>query len=287
MQLELREFKLSQIKDDATIMIIGKRGVGKSTILRNIMHAKRHLPFGIACSGTEEGNGAFGKHMPGTFVYSDYDAKAVQRVIDRQRTLSNDDGATPSPVFIYLDDCLYDKGVMKRPEVRQIFLNGRHFKIFVAVTAQFSGDIPPAIRSNIDYLFICRDPIIQNRRRIWENFFGLMEFGQFQQLMTKSTENFECLVLDNTSRSNDPSDAIYWYKAKTDLPGFKMGCRAYWQFGRQKMAEAREAAARGDRAKKRNEAEKKITVTIKKIHAAKPAAASKTAPKASAVAKKR
>ena len=267
MQLSLREFKLSQIKDDATIMIIGKRGVGKSTIMRNIMHAKRHLPFGIACSGTEEGNGAFGKHMPGTFVYPDYDAKAVQRVIDRQRALSHDDGVPP-PVFIYLDDCLYDKGVMKRPEVRQIFLNGRHFKLFVAVTAQFSGDIPPVIRSNIDYLFICRDPIIQNRRRIWENFFGLMDFGQFQQLMTKSTENFECLVLDNTSRSNDPSDAIYWYKAKTDLPEFKMGCRAFWQFGRQKMAAAKEATARGDRVGKRDESkDKKITVTIRKVHA--------------------
>lgn len=259
MELTLREFKLSKLRDDATVMIIGKRGVGKSTIMNNIMHVKRHIPFGIACSGTEEGNGAFGKHMPPVYVYHDYDPRAIQRVIDRQREMADSPGG-PSPSFVYLDDCLYDKGVLKRPEIRQLFMNGRHYKIFLACTAQFCGDVPPAIRSNIDYLFVCRDPIIQNRRRIWENFFGLFEFSHFQQLMNKCTENYECLVLDNTCKSNDPADAVYWFKARTNLPPFKVGCTAFWDF-------ARKRATDGGTGRKPRADRQKLTVTIKKVAA--------------------
>jgi energy-coupling factor transporter ATP-binding protein EcfA2 len=248
---------LKNIKDDATVMIVGKRGVGKSTILKHIMYSKRHIPFGIACSGTEEGNGAFGKLMPSLFVYPDYDSKAVQRVIDRQRRLSK----TPqgcSPSFVVLDDCLYDVGILKKPEMRQLFLNGRHFKFFTAVTAQFVGDVPPAIRVNIDYLFICRDQIIQNRRRIWENFFGLIEFSQFCALMDRTTENYEVLVLDNTCKSNKIEDAVYWFKARTDLPPFKMGCKAYWEYARTHESKD------GDKDDKKTSS-KKLTITVKKM----------------------
>lgn len=259
MEVNLRCFDLKQIKDDATVMIVGKRGVGKSTIMKHILYSKRHLPFGIACSGTEEGNGAFGQFMPSLFVYPDYDSKAIQRAIDRQRKLSK----TPqgcSPSFIVLDDCMYEPGILKKPEMRQLFLNGRHFKFFTAVTAQFVGDVPPAIRVNIDYLFICRDNILQNRKRLWENFFGLVEFSQFQTLMDRSTENYEVLVLDNTCKSNNLSDAVYWFKARTDLPPFKMGCKAFWDY-----AKSHESKDKDAEDSKKSQASKKITITVKKM----------------------
>jgi energy-coupling factor transporter ATP-binding protein EcfA2 len=259
MEVSLRCFDLKQIKDDATIMVVGKRGAGKSTILKHIMYTKRHIPFGIACSGTEEGNGAFGQVMPSLFVYPDYDSKAVQRVIDRQRKLSKtEQGCSPS--FVILDDCMYEPGILKKPEMRQLFLNGRHFKFFTAVTAQFAGDVPPAIRVNIDYLFLCRENILQNRRRIWENFFGLIDFAQFQTLMDRTTENYEVLVLDNTCKSNKLEDAVYWFKARTDLPPFKMGCKAFWEYAR-----SHEAKDGGADDGKKNQASKKITITVKKM----------------------
>lgn len=254
-ELTLRKFDLSQMKDDSTVMVLGKRGAGKSTILRHVMYVKRHLPFGIACSGTEEGNGAFSKMIPKMFVYSDYDSKAIIRMIERQRKMAD----TPqgcAPAFLVLDDCLYDAGVLKRKEIRQLFLNGRHYKFFTAVTAQFAGDVPPAIRANIDYLFICRENVIQNRKRIWENFFGMVEnFKHFQALMDQTTENHEVLVLDNTCKSNKIEDAVYWFKAKHDLPPFRMGCRQFWEFSKTRQRAAGEPKQKT----------KKVTITIKKV----------------------
>lgn len=46
--------------------------------------------------------------------------------------------------------------------------------------------------------------------------------------MDSCTENYECLVLDNTSKSNRIEDCVFWYKAKI-RKNFKVGAPQYWQ----------------------------------------------------------
>lgn len=109
-------------------------------------------------------------------------------------------------------------------------MNGRHWKIFIIVTAQFSGDVPPAIRSNIDYIFVLRENIIQNRERLFKNFFGCFNsLNEFCQVLDSTTNNYEALVLDNTSRSNKIEDQVFWYRADPNRK-FRMGSPAMWAF---------------------------------------------------------
>ena len=49
--------------------------------------------------------------------------------------------------------------------MRLLFMNGRHWKIMLIITMHPSG-IPPNLRTNIDYVFILREPYITNRKRI-------------------------------------------------------------------------------------------------------------------------
>jgi len=56
MNLQLKKFKPETISDDRVCVFIGKRNTGKSTLVKDIMFHKRHLPAGIVLSGTEEGN---------------------------------------------------------------------------------------------------------------------------------------------------------------------------------------------------------------------------------------
>lgn len=264
MQLNLRKYDLSSIKDDGTVLIIGKRGSGKSTILKNILYAKRHLPFGMACSGTEDGNGFFGKFMPSAFVHGEYNGEAIQRLIDRQKQLASQPGGAPK-VYCILDDCLFEQGVLKRKEVRNLFMNGRHHKIFMACTAQFAGDIPTYARANVDVLFICRETVIANRKRLWEQFFGMLTFPEFCKLMDATTENYEVLVLDNTVQSNKPEDVIYWFKARLDLPDFKVGCKAFWRFSEQQQKKLQAGEAKAKAAASGSQATSKVTITIRKV----------------------
>ena len=89
-------------------------------------------------------------------------------------------------------------------------------------------DLPPALRANVDYVFILRENIIQNREKLYKSFFGIFPtFDMFNKVMDSCTENYECLVLDNTSKSNRIEDCVFWYKAKLHK-NFKVGAPEYW-----------------------------------------------------------
>ena len=65
-------------------------------------------------------------------------------------------------------------------------MNGRHYKILFIITMQYALGVPPSLRTNIDYVFILREPYIANRKRIYENFAGwqceLSAFKNFDSL---------------------------------------------------------------------------------------------------------
>ena len=79
MNLQLRKFKPETITDDRVCVFIGKRNTGKSTLVKDIMYHKKHLPAGIVLSGTEEGNHFYSEFIPDLFIYGDYDRDAIER----------------------------------------------------------------------------------------------------------------------------------------------------------------------------------------------------------------
>lgn len=228
MNITIRKFDPSKMDDRRTVMLIGKRNTGKSVLAKDIMYFKRHIPVGMVMSGTEEGNGFFSSWVPDCFIYNEFDKDAIEKLIRRQRRLCKQ--GRPQPVFLVLDDCMYDKKVMREKCIRQIFMNGRHWGIFFMTTSQYVADAGPEIRNNCDYVFVLRENIQQNRERLWKMFFGVFPtFDAFNAALTACTENYGCLVLDNTSRSNKLEDCVFWYKAKM-RDNFRMGSPLLWHF---------------------------------------------------------
>lgn len=229
MNLQLRKFDPSKIGNDKVCLFIGKRGTGKSTLVTDIMYHKRNIPAGVVMSATEDGNHYYSQYVPDLFVHGKYDKEVIERIIEAQKAKMNRFGKV-DPVFILLDDCMYDKSFLKDECIRTLFMNGRHWKIFFLMTTQYCMDLPPGLRTNVDYVFCLRENVIQNREKLYKNFFGIFPtLHMFQQVMDSCTENFECLVLDNTSRSNKIEECVFYYKAKV-MPPFRMGSPRWWQF---------------------------------------------------------
>lgn len=229
MNIQLRKFNPASMKDDKVCVLIGKRNTGKSTLVTDILYHKKHLPAGIVMSATEEGNHHYQQYVPDLFIYGDYDREAIERVLERQRQILLQNKPI-SPAFILLDDCMYDKKFMKDTCIRKCFMNGRHWKIFFMLTMQYCMDLTPDLRANVDYVFILRENIIQNREKLYKAFFGIFPtFDMFNQIMNACTENYECLVLDNTSKSNRIEDCVFWYKAKLH-PQFRIGSPQLWNY---------------------------------------------------------
>lgn len=234
MSFSIREFDVSTVGHGAIVGVVGRRGSGKSIIIKDILYSKRNvLPFGVVMSGTEAGNGYFGKFVPEVFVYDDFNGDALEKLLERQKKSAKK--GDMKRVFVVLDDLAYDNSIMKKPVLRYIFMNGRHLNIFLMFSSQYVADLgPPAIRANIDVLFVCREAIQANRWRLYNMFFGCFDnFEDFNKVLNACTEDYGVLVLDNTKLSNDPTECVFWWKAKI-RDDFRMGARCFWKYSKDR-----------------------------------------------------
>jgi hypothetical protein len=106
------------------------------------------------------------------------------------------------------------------------------------ITMQYPLGIPPSLRTQIDYVFILRENIVNNRKRIFDNYAGMFtSFDVFCQVMDQCTENFECIVINNNAKSNRFEDQVFWYKAEIHPP-FQLGANEFWALSQQNEAMA-------------------------------------------------
>ena len=237
--INLRKFDPSRIAKGSVVIMIGKRNTGKSFLVRDLLYYKRDIPVGTVISGTESANCFYGEMMPGLFIHDTFSSEIPSSLVKRQsvvvKKMKQEEQLTGRShidpwAFLILDDLMYDTSWLKDRTIRELFMNGRHYKIFFAITMQYALGIPPALRSNVDFIFILRENIIGNRKRLYEHYAGMFpSFEIFCQVMDQCTENFECLVIDNTTKSNKIEDMVFWYKAD-EHPVFKIGAPSFWEY---------------------------------------------------------
>ncbi|MBI96606.1 hypothetical protein CL656_05620 [bacterium] len=248
MTLELKKFNMNKItflpneNKGPVVVLIGRRDTGKSFLVRDLLYYHRNIPIGTVISGTEAGNGFYSAHVPKLFIHEEYSSGIIENILKRQRSVIKQvkkqiqqyrKSQIDPRAFCILDDCLFDASWTKDKMMRLLFMNGRHWKIMLIITMQYPLGIPPTLRTNIDYVFILREPYIANRKRIYENYAGMFPtFESFCQVMDQCTENFECLVIDNNVKSNKLHDQIFWYKA-SQHGDFKLGSKEFWEISKE------------------------------------------------------
>ena len=206
------------------------RNTGKSTLIASILYAKKHIfPVAVAFSGSEDSNGFYRKILPSTFVFNEYNEDQIKSFIRRQKIAKQH---LPNPwAVILLDDCTDDSRVFNTPLQQGMFKRGRHWSMLYIVSLQYAMDVKPVIRTNTDGVFILREPILKNRRSLWENYASVVpDFNLFCQLLDQLTDDFCCLYISNQSKSNDWKDCVFWYKAPKIPEDWKFGCPEYMQF---------------------------------------------------------
>tara|TARA_A100001015_G_scaffold303767_1_gene393962 strand:- start:267 stop:1106 length:840 start_codon:yes stop_codon:yes gene_type:complete len=247
MTLELKKFDMKTISfrpdenKGPVVVLIGRRDTGKSFLVRDLLFYHQDIPLGTVISGTEAGNGFYSEHVPKLFIHDEYNSVIIEKILKRQRTVLRQikkemetfkKSSIDPRAFVILDDCLYDASWTKDKVMRLLFMNGRHWKMMLIITMQYPLGIPPNLRTNIDYVFILREPYIANRKRIYENYAGMFPtFESFCQVMDQCTENYECLVINNNVKSNQLHDQIYWYRAE-EHKNFKLGSKEFWEISK-------------------------------------------------------
>ena len=241
------------------IVMIGRRDTGKSFLVRDLLFYHQDIPVGTVMSGTEAGNGFYAAHVPKLFIHEEYNTVLIENILRRQKTVlkqvnkeieQHKKSKIDPRCFVILDDCLYDQSWTRDKMMRLLFMNGRHWKVMLIITMQYPLGIPPNLRTNIDYVFLLREPYLTNRKRIWENYASMFPtLESFCSVMDQTTENYECLVINNNAKSNKLNDQIFWYKAE-DHPPFRLGANEFWEMSKKLGSDDEDEAFDPSKAKR-------------------------------------
>ena len=276
MTLELKKWDMRWItfrpdeNKGPVIVLIGRRDTGKTYLVRDLLFFHQDIPIGTVISGTEAGNGFYAAHVPKLFSHEEYSSVLIENILRRQKTVLKQikkemetfrRSAIDPRTFVILDDCLYDNSWARDKLMRLLFMNGRHWKVMLIITMQYPLGIPPTLRTNIDYVFILREPYLTNRKRIWENYASMFPtLESFNSVMDQTTENYECLVINNNAKSNKLHDQIFWYKAE-NRPDFKLGSKEFWEISKGLGSDDEDEAYDPNNAKKKKPGSQ---ITVKK-----------------------
>lgn len=274
--LDLKKFDMKSIRfkvneeKGPVVVLVGRRDTGKSFLVRDLLYYHQDIPIGVVIAGTEEGNGFYGKLVPKLFIHNEYNTAIIENILKRQKVVMKQikkeiatfKRSTIDPrTFVILDDCLYDGAWARDKLMRLLFMNGRHWKIMLIITMQYPLGIPPTLRTNIDFVFLLREPYIANRKRVYENYAGMFPtFESFCQVMDQCTENYECLVINNNAKSNQLTDQVFWYKAESHND-FKLGSKEFWELSKDIQSDDEDDKYDPNNIKKRGQG---VKINVKK-----------------------
>lgn len=279
-EYNIRKFNTAMMDKTRSCIFIGGSGTGKSHAVTSILYHNRDIPVGIVMSGTEEGDPYWSRFIPDLFIYNQWEPQKLEEMIDIQKKKKRGIDVIDKEIeycrknnrprdaeilqirkqkemnamrkFVIIDDCMFQSGITRTETLRKLFMNGRHWNIFVMLTIQYCMSLDIALRGNAGYVFVCRENIISYRRKIFESFLGMLpSFQVFEKVMDSCTQNYELLVLDRTAKSTNPEDCLFWYKAAANY-NFKIGSDRLWQYHRDNYDTNHEERLSKERKAKRS-----------------------------------
>ena len=245
--LELRELDLDLIRPNADslrtnlggskISVIGKPGSGKSVLIKALLHAKKDIiPIATVISGSEDTNRFYSELFPDLFIYEKFKLSIIDNVQKRQKLAKAN--LPNSWAALIMDDCMDDVKVFNDPTMIGLMKNSRHWNLLSIFANQYVFDFKPVIRSNIDGVFIFREPNQSNREKIYKNFASIIPtYKLFCQIMDEITTDYTSIYINNQTTSNDWRECVFYYKAPL-VEDFKFGCDEYWKFATQRQIQS-------------------------------------------------
>ncbi|AGO85537.1 hypothetical protein psal_cds_1223 [Pandoravirus salinus] len=227
--VELRKFDRAAHKRGRINLVVGKRGTGKSVLLKDLLcSGGNQWDVVVGMSPTPESQDMLREMFPTSCVHDGYDGAVLERVVSTARTL-NHLGFRPR-VLLVLDDCMFDHKILRSTVMRDLHMNGRCLGIDVYNVVQYVMDVPKAVRSQIDYVFALCEPQRAYRESLYRNFFGIFPtYEEFSAAFHACTENFGCIVVDSTARTNAVEDSVFWYRSAPNPPAVLLGSCAQWR----------------------------------------------------------
>jgi hypothetical protein len=235
-KLPINEFNLDMMCSNPSIVMIAKRGSGKSVVCKAILNHFKYIPAGLIIAPTDRMNCFYGKFFPDAYIHYDYRSDIIEKLLYRQSMMidkKKKNKHIDSRAFIVMDDCLSKRGTwMKDQPITELLFNGRHYEIMYILTMQYPLGITPELRGNFDYIFLLAEDFVSNLKRIYDHYAGMFpDFNSFRQTFAQLTNDFGCMVITNRGARSTFLEKVYWYRAPYIVENnIELGCRQFNKF---------------------------------------------------------
>jgi hypothetical protein len=222
-KMRILEFKLDSMEKNPAIVMIAKRGSGKSFIIRDVLYHLKDIPGGVIISPTDRLSSFYKNFFPDIFIHHDVKDNIFKKILARQVMMvekmenKRKQGLKVNAAgILVMDDCLSRKKSWARDEsILEILMNGRHYLLTYILTMQTPLGIPPELRLNFDYIFLLKEDSMINKKKLRDNYASMFPtISSFIKFHDKCTENFRSMVVNNRCSSNKIQDKVFWFRAK-------------------------------------------------------------------------
>ena len=242
-EINISEYDPKTLPCDATILLVGKRNTGKTTLTRDLMwHMKDKLDIAIGMCPTEVVNHNLEFFIPKPLIFHSFDDQKLAQVLEWQkRCIANKKGFRTA---LIMDDCMSEttksvvggkgsKKALASQDINKVFKLGRHLKLFFLNAMQYIKDAPPDIRGNVDVLFVFNTSSGTEREKLWKEYFAMFsKFADFNKVFDSCAQGYDCIVLDMRKSMANVSDCVFFYRATLRNEPFQVGKKIFWDLSK-------------------------------------------------------
>jgi hypothetical protein len=153
-------------------------------------------------------------------------------IIDKNnKRIKDGKSSIDTRVLFIMDDCMSAKKQWAEDSNFLSIMNeGRHRHITYILSMQYSLGILPEYRSQFNFIFLLAEDIRMNRKKLYEHYAGMFpSFELFESVFLQMTQIYGCMVIDNSSRSIDLKERIFYFKAE-DIKNFSFGNSKFLEY---------------------------------------------------------
>lgn len=211
--MNYQEFNLGKIKNGYSISIIGNKGAGKTNLAKDILtHKLEPDPIGIVIGNTSGDNyESIGQYV---FTHDEFKTEILDKVFRRQEKALSENWKNPY-IFTVFDNCFY-KTLNDDNKFKELFFNGRFYKILNIITLLPDQILDDSLRDQIDLAFIFYTNNKVEREKLYNDYSNIfsMQKSFDDTIDLLKDDKFKCIVIQEDMRTNVLNKLIFLYKAK-------------------------------------------------------------------------
>jgi len=225
--MDLIEFDLSDIPDNPSCVLAGRRRSGKNVLCKdlcyNFFRGKVKNVFVFSPTSEIAINGY--DYVPFEFRYTEVDIDVIERIMKRQEYLIRNDPKGDHRTLIIIDDIIASNDAKQQKILDKLFICARHYQISLIVSYQYiKKDFSPVQRDNVDVIFCFQQSNFDNKQALNLQYLSVNDNKKDGlDLLNKYADGYQTLVILNTISSSNYEDFCFYYTADMIEKKFKLG----------------------------------------------------------------